>query len=554
LHPRFGIVDSYVNPTEASAAGAGWTRVFFRWDVIQPAGPADWKPANIPDPYLDAELAAGREVVGVIVGTPAWASDNGTSTGVPPLEFWGDFVYKLAEQYKGRVNRWVIWNQPDVTAPNAAGYTWSGNEEDYYLLLKEAYSKIKAVDPSMQVQLGGLTYTWDKQQHTPQFLDRLLNIIVADQDAAANNYFFDAVSYHLYYSPTEILQMLVDVRNILTARGIGNKPIWINETNAPPSEDFIEPPQGTPVFKVSLEEQNAFIIQAFSLAMAGGAERIAINKMRNERDYPDTIVPMGLLRGDNSRRPAFDAFKTVTTYFSNMTVANWQKLDDIFIVTVDRVGETTTVLWNTARTPANFRLNAISSQALLVDEVGHSSIIDAANGVYTVELPGAICTNGDYCFIGGAPRLVVEAGSPDQRAPLSAAAAIQPAQSPAATAPPTATALPPTATVPPPPAPPPTVTPLPLPTEAIPPSPLPPAALPDTPGQPAPDMLPDTSLDPFAPEAPVLTPAAPAPTVPPVTMKNLFRPERLLWLFVIGLIVFTVAYGVQVAIWYRFKR
>jgi hypothetical protein len=425
LHPQFGIVDSYVDSAEAIAAGAGWTRIIFRWDVIQPAGPADWKPANVPDPFLDAEVQAGREVVGVIVGTPAWASDNGNSTGVPPLEYWGDFVYKLAGQYKGRVNRWIIWNQPDVTDPNAAGHTWSGTEEDYYLLLKEAYSKIKAVDQSMQVQVGGLTYTWDKQQGQPQYLARLLDIIAADRDAAANNYFFDAVSYHLYYNPAEILQMLVEVRNLLSARGIGNKPIWINETNAPPSDDFIEPPLGTPVFKVSPDEQNAFIIQAFSLAMAGGAERIAFNKLRNERDYADTITPMGLLRGDNSRRPAFDAYKTVTTYFRDMTDANWQKLDDIFVVTVDRVGETTTVLWNTARTPVNFRLNAISAQALLVDELGQTSPIQAVDGAYSVDLPGAACTNGDYCFIGGAPRLVVEAGSSGQRAPLVPAAAIQ---------------------------------------------------------------------------------------------------------------------------------
>src|SRR6185295_6502314 len=82
--PRFGVVDSFVNTTEANAAGVGWTRVFFRWDVIQPAGPSDWKPANVPDTLLDAEIAAGRDVVAVLIGTPAWATASGTSTAVPP--------------------------------------------------------------------------------------------------------------------------------------------------------------------------------------------------------------------------------------------------------------------------------------------------------------------------------------------------------------------------------------------------------------------------------------------------------------------------------------
>jgi hypothetical protein len=139
LNPSLGIVDSFVNSAEASAAGAGWTRVIFRWDVIQPGGPADWKPANVPDPLLNAEVEAGREIVGVIIGTPAWASPDGASTAVPPVEFWGDFIFKLATQYKGRVNRWVVWNQPDITDPASPNFTWAGTEEDYFRILKEAY-------------------------------------------------------------------------------------------------------------------------------------------------------------------------------------------------------------------------------------------------------------------------------------------------------------------------------------------------------------------------------------------------------------------------------
>ena len=83
---RFGVVDSFVNTEEANIAGAGWTRVFFRWDVIQPAGSFDWKPTNVPDTYLNAEIAAGREVAAVLIGTPAWATDSATSTAVlmPP--------------------------------------------------------------------------------------------------------------------------------------------------------------------------------------------------------------------------------------------------------------------------------------------------------------------------------------------------------------------------------------------------------------------------------------------------------------------------------------
>lgn len=553
LNPRFGLVDGFVNSAEASAAGAGWTRVFFRWDVIQPGGPADWKPANVPDPLIDAEIAAGREIVGVLIGTPAWASPDGTSTAVPPVEFWGDFVYKVASQYKGRVSRWVIWNQPDITDPASANHTWDGTEEDYFRLLKEAYLKIKTVDPTMQVHVAGLTYTWDQRQGTPQYLARLLDVIAQDPDAAANNYYFDAVGYHIYYDPRQLLQILPDVRAILDSRGLADKAIWIDETNAPPSEDFIEPPNGTPPFKISLEEQSAFVVQAFSLALAGGAERIAFNKLRNERGHPDSVVPLGLLRGDDSRRPAFESFRTASTYFADVEQAQWQQVGDVVVVTLIRTGQTTTVVWNVGRTPTPFNLPAIAGQALLVNDQGATETISAVNGQYSLQLPAAACTNGDYCFIGGAPWLVVEAGQP-------AARELAPQPEPTAPPPPPTSTPPPAPTATPLPLPP-TLTPVATPTAAevslatAPPpnSGPPPAILPDTPPQG--QVLPDSEADPFAPAASSI-PAdeAFATPVPPVSARTILRPDRLLWLFVIGLIVFTVAYGIQLTIWNRFKR
>jgi len=551
LNPRFGLVDSYVNSAEATAAGAGWTRVFFRWDVIQPGGPSDWKPANVPDPLLDAEVAAGREVVGVLIGTPGWASPAGTSTAPPPLEFWGDFVFKLATQYKGRVTRWVIWNQPDITDPTSPNHTWAGTDEEYFRILKEAYLKIKTVDPTMQVHVAGLTYTWDQRQGSHQFLERLLDLILKDPDAAANNYYFDAVNYHIYYDPTQMERIIPDVRAILTAKGLGNKPIWIDETNAPPSEDFIEPPSGTPPFKVTLQEQSAFVVQSFALALTGGADRVGFYKLRNDAGHPESVVPLGLLRGDNSRRPAFNAFRTVSTYFADVQRVERQQVGDVVAVTMERTGQTTTVLWNTARTPITFSLNAITGQALLVNDQGDAVTINATNGAYAINLPAAACANGDYCFIGGPPQLVVESGTPGRRVVIAPTATVaRPSPTPTPLPPtPTATAI----------APPPTITPLPTitPTVAIAPTrpPEPAASAAPVAAAPPANALPDSNPDPFAADAAPADGLAGLPTpVPPVSARTILRPDRVLWLFIIGLIVFTVAYGLQLAIWRRFKR
>ncbi|GAB4439715.1 MAG: hypothetical protein Fur0044_36260 [Anaerolineae bacterium] len=557
--PRFGLVDSFVNTSEANAASAGWTRVFFRWDVVQPAGPSDWKPTNVPDPLLDAEVAAGREIAAVLIGTPAWATESGSSTAVPPSEYWGDFVFKIATQYKGRVKHWIIWNQPDVTDPTSPSYTWAGTEADYYRLLKEAYFKIKSVDPTMQVHLAGLTYTWDSERNQPQYLTRLLDLMATDPEAAANNHFFDAASYHLYYNPRRMLEILSDVRSILDAHGLGSKPIWLNETNAPPSDDTLEPLSSPAGVNVTLTEQSAFVIQAFALALAGGAERVAFNKLRNDNPHPESVEPYGLLRADNSRRPAFTAFQVVSTHFASVGKTSWLQLGNVYLVTLDRSSQTTTVLWNTAATPTTFNLNAIAPQALLVDEAGNQQTITAENGIYTIDLPGATCSNGPAdCFIGGAPRLVIEAGSPDGRVvqiPLVATPTL-PAETPVE--PPPVESGTPTPEIQ-----------APAPAEA---APAPPTLTP-TPTTEILTALNSQEANLTAPgDAPALAAALPNPGVgdteaaepiagstlstdiPPVTLATVLRPERIFWLFIIGLIVFTVSYGIQVAIWYRSRR
>jgi hypothetical protein len=68
---------------------------------------------------------------------------------------------------------------------------------------------------------------------------------------------------------------------------------------------------------------------------------------------------------------------------------------------------------------------------------------------------------------------------------------------------------------------------------------------------PPPGVLPESELE-FPAEE--VAPAATATPVPPVSIGTIFSPRRILWLFIVGLIVFTVSYGVQVAIWYRLRK
>ncbi len=429
--PRFGIVEAYVNAAAATEAGAGYTRIVLRWDVIQPAGPDDWKPANVPDPFVTAELAAGRQVMAVLIGTPAWAARNPAdgARAVPDIDAWAAFTRRMAQHYRGRIAHWVIWNEPDVWEAGHPGHTWAGDVADYYRLLKTAYLSIKSVAPDMQVAVAGLTYFWDWAHGRRQYLDRLLEIIAVDPDAAAHGSYFDAAVYHLYFNPRQTPEVLAEARAALARYGLAGKELWVNETNAPPSTDPQEPPWSPARYTITVEEQAAFVIQAFSLAFAAGASRVQFYKLRNTADHPESIEPYGLLRADDSPRPAFFAYRVLTAHLAGFRAARRERQGDVEAVTFDRGDSTVTVLWTWGTRPARVSVRAIAAGGQLADERGGVRPIAAAGGVYTVDLPAAMCSNRSPCIIGGAPRLLVEQGAPGGRA-VFVTPAPQPTMSP----------------------------------------------------------------------------------------------------------------------------
>ena len=464
---RFGVVEAYAASAEASALGAGWERITFEWNRIQPNSPNEWNVAPISDETLANELAWGRQVVGLLITTPGWATDTDIGPGVPqglylptddPNNLWANFVRTIVARHAGRIDHWIIWNEPEIPreSPDA---TWGGSVEDFVQLLRVAYTAAKETNPNVIIHMAGLTH-WHNDRWFSQFLD----VLVADTGAAANNYYFDAVSLNLYLEPEKIYDITAHYYREMYNRGI-YKPIWITETNAYLS-------------RVSPEEQAYFIFQAFSLEIAAGAQRIAVYKMADtETDSAADPEPFGLVRMDGSRRPAFTAYQMATTYLAGFQGGSWDRRDHISMVTIDRGRRTTTVVW--ARTPEaqTAMIAARTTQALLVDVRGGAYYVYPERGYYYLDLPGANCAQG--CIMGGAPYMLVEEAPPDaDTAPTPA----PPTPSSAESAEPDATPTPdvsPVPTLTSTPTPTPTSTPLPTPTGTPTPVPTPtPAPLP----------------------------------------------------------------------------
>ena len=200
---RFGAIDTFDNPQAATQLGAGWTRVRFPWADMQPNDSGQWNTSFFTDEQLNRELAAGREVVGLIVNTPPWALEDSGVPGVPSGLYlreddlnnvWATFVRRIVSQYAGRIDHWIIWNEPDIWEPSYPGRTWGSDEKDFLQLLRVAYNVIKQTNPNATVHLSAFTYYWDTNYGRTPFFKRLLDEIAEDRAAAEHNYYFDVAS------------------------------------------------------------------------------------------------------------------------------------------------------------------------------------------------------------------------------------------------------------------------------------------------------------------------------------------------------------------------
>ena len=472
---RFGAVEAFWEPGAAADLGVGWDRILFLWHEIQPTGPDDWNTLHVLEEWLTDANAHGRTLVGLLKSTPPWAAETEPYSGIPrglylpiddPGNLWANYVRRVAAYYGPLgVHHWVIWNEPDI-APDVYGHEFAGSLADYTQLLKVAYVVMKETDPQAVIHLAGLTY-W----HDTNYLRRLLQLIANDPDAATHNYYFDVLSLHIYFDPASVPEIMASTNAAQETAGIyPPKPIWINETNARPSLDPQWPVQ-VQRFHLDDDMQAWYLVQAFALGFASGAERVGVYKLIDIH-LPPGGESWGLLRPDKSLRPAYFAYKTMVAQLQGFTgPATVQDTAAFTVVSFPKADGLVRVLWAKNLAAVTLTVPALAAEAELVGYAGHVERVTAVSDTYTITLEGARCYV--ECDIGGPPVYLVERGVTPPALPVPAPLALAtitptpltPASpTPTDTPSPTATNVPtgtpmPTATVTPTPTPTPTLTP-----------------------------------------------------------------------------------------------
>jgi len=294
-----------------------WVRVFLNWDQVEPAQ-GSYSAQLIDYKLFFATLPAGTKVDVDVVGSPPWANGGSSSTAAPPTndQAFGAFMNYLTNAFGSAVTSYEIWNEED------SPYWWSGSPAQYVSLLQAAYNGVKAANPNAQVILGGLG------ANDYPFLQALY--------AAGVHGYFDAVAVHtddacsitppsaFAFNPgSQLINRwsflgFTTVHDVMEGGGDGSKPVYMTEfgwsaTNAPCSSGSSA---GKRVGGVSAQTQADYLNQAVNCLDQPQYSYVTAAMWFDMVDWATANTPTdryGLLTTSLQPRPAFNAFKKITT-------------------------------------------------------------------------------------------------------------------------------------------------------------------------------------------------------------------------------------------------
>lgn len=273
--------------------------------------------------------------------TPQWASARplepgpyakGCAAEPREIEDWEAYVQTVVTRFKGRIEAYELWNEPDFSQVNPKGF-YSGTPEKMVELAKVAHRVIKSVDPMALVT-------------TPAVVSELERLEPYLRLGGAQ--FADIVAAHFYTMPPENFLVLVKrFRSVMARYGLESSPIWNTESGfliANPLREVRSTP-GSGVFERVLSESEAaaYVARSLILARANGIARSYWYAWDNSQ--------MALSQ-DDSRIPnlAGRAYNQVVQWLENAGIENCSVTNgSIWICHVNRTDSRFWLVWSAAK-------------------------------------------------------------------------------------------------------------------------------------------------------------------------------------------------------------
>jgi hypothetical protein len=389
-------------------AGATWVRRAAVWwpDVESSEGVYTWSALSYMETEFTNAAAQGMQVILVVRGAPSWAQKYVPWACGPiaqaKLGAFGDFMAALVSRYSQppyNVKHYEIGNEEDVdrallaTSYNSTFGCWGDNTDAYYgggyyaEMLKVIYPRIKLVDSTAQVIIGGLLLDCDpgppvnscasvgNNSKPSKFLEGILK--------NSGGPYFDGIAFHAYdwytgvlggyYNPNfhsnsettgpVVIAKAEFLKSVLSAYGVAGKYLMNTESALLTGSDVNDP---------DYEKTKAYYVA--QLYSAAHAIDLRSNIWYSVFGWPGRGT--ALLNTDLTSRPAYTAFQTVTAvlggadYMGTVASADVGGSTNVRGYKFKRSGQNIWVVWSADAKPHTLYLS--QPPASVVDAFGNT--------------------------------------------------------------------------------------------------------------------------------------------------------------------------------------
>lgn len=279
--------------------GAKWVRIDMDWCLMEPTD-GQWD-FSVFDDTIRIAKESGLNIFATLSCTPPWISSNGEHNGLPTdVNKWKLFVQTAVSRYKDKVSAFGIWNEPNLQQ------FWTGSLDQYFdVVFRPACEIIRNTDKNITLAGPELSHLYNSAISAPTFfnafkakgLDNCLDVIthhiysdMSDFNEKFFGYYFAGVLYKL------------GLKQWLENAGLWGKPVWITEFGYDVKTGTEAGQAQTLSDELKLMNTISWINKAFIFEM--------IDDPRPEAPYQ-----MGLLRADNTQRPAYSEIKKTISGF-----------------------------------------------------------------------------------------------------------------------------------------------------------------------------------------------------------------------------------------------
>jgi hypothetical protein len=216
-------------------AGLRWVRFTIPWRQVNPErGVWRWEAV---DALVAAHHGAEHRMLAILSTAPEWAGSNANGTRPPEdVALWQEFVGRTAQRYRGKIDAYEIWNEPDHRE-EGVGVGWAGplfGHPAYADYLRDAALAIREHAPGTLVVAPAAGS--DPRKETVRLFRSLEEHALPEGNASR---FVDVVSVHANARNDEgsdvVWRRLRQHLRTLAGRNPSNlgKPVWITELGWP---------------------------------------------------------------------------------------------------------------------------------------------------------------------------------------------------------------------------------------------------------------------------------------------------------------------------------